>query len=229
MVCQSILTAVSAAEAWDHGNKAWRRLAARPDGPTDGDAALAPLSDIGAVRRLLDQAELAAVRSARRNAKSWAEIATHLGVTRQSAWQRWRDLDDSSAGDALQGNALSTGTAEAAADLIEMRAREQRRSATVAVPNVVGLEWIDARDRLKAKGLVAVNAEPETPLPMLTESGWRVTDQTPESGAWVNAGAAVRLWLDRNGGAGVREPRRPPPTARSGRDMRRELSDEAVG
>ena len=27
--------------------------------------------------------------------KSWAEIATHLGVTRQSAWERWRDLDDS--------------------------------------------------------------------------------------------------------------------------------------
>lgn len=220
---------MSAAEAWDHGTKAWRRLAARPEGPTDGDAALVALSDIGAVRRLLDQAELTAVRSARRNAKSWAEIATHLGVTRQSAWERWRDLDDSSAGDQLRGDAASKVTAEAAADLIEMRAREQRRSATVAVPDVVGLEWIDARDRLNEKGLVAVNAESDIPLPMPTEAGWTVSDQSPESGAWVNAGSAVRLWLDRNGGAGVREPRRPRPTPRSGREMRRELSDEAVG
>ena len=46
------------------------------------------------MRRLLDQAELAAVRAARGRAKTWAEIATRLGVTRQSAWERWRDLDD---------------------------------------------------------------------------------------------------------------------------------------
>ncbi|MBV9352793.1 MAG: hypothetical protein JOZ23_14855 [Mycobacterium sp.] len=117
---------MSAAEAWDHGNKAWRRLAARPDGPTDGDAALAALSDIGAVRRLLDQAELAAVRSARRNAKSWAEIATHLGVTRQSAWQRWRDLDDSSAGD---------GECRRGVNLTTKPSGEGRGRATLPTPN----------------------------------------------------------------------------------------------
>jgi PASTA domain len=226
---QGILTAMSATDAWEQGNQAWRRLATRPAGPDGGDDALAALSDIGAVRRLLDQAELAAVRSARRHGKSWAEIATHLGVARQSAWERWRDLDDSPAGDKPEGDAISNVTARAAADLTEMRAREQRRSSTVTVPHVVGLEWINARDRLNEKGLVAINAEPDAPLPTPTQAGWIVTDQSPESGAWVMPGSAVRLWLDRNGGAGVREPRRPRPTPRPVREMRSEPSDEAVG
>jgi hypothetical protein len=52
------------------------------------------LGDIRLVRGLLDQAELGAVRAARREGRSWAEIATILGVTRQSAWERWRDLAD---------------------------------------------------------------------------------------------------------------------------------------
>ena len=56
-----------------------------------------------------------------------------------------------------------------------------------------------------------------------------VTDQTPEAGAKVPAGSPVRLWIERNGGAGVREPRRPKPTPRSGRALPPELSDEAVG
>jgi hypothetical protein len=43
---------------------------------------------------MLDQAESAAVRAAGLHGKPWAEIATQLGVTRQSAWERWRDLDD---------------------------------------------------------------------------------------------------------------------------------------
>jgi hypothetical protein len=221
---------MSASDAWEHGNQAWRRLAIRPVGPADGDDPLAALSDIGTVRRLLDQAELAAVRSARRHGKSWAEIATHLGVARQSAWERWRDLDDSPAGDKSEGDAaVSNVVARAAADLTERRAGERRRSSTVPVPNVVGLEWINARDRLNEKGLVAINAEPGAALPLPTQAGWVVTDQSPESGARVMPGAAVRLWLDRNGGAGVREPRRPRPTPRSARQMRPEPIDEAVG
>jgi hypothetical protein len=219
---------MSASDAWKQGNQAWRRLATRL-GPDDGDDPLAALSDIGAVRRLLDQAELAAVRGARRHGKSWAEIATHLGVTRQSAWERWRDLDDSPAGDKSEGDAISNVIARAGADLTEMRAREKRRSSTVPVPNVVGLEWINARDRLNEKGLVAINAEPDAPLPTPAQAGRIVTDQSPESGARVMPGSAVRLWLDRNGGAGVREPRRPRPTPRSARQMRPEPSDEAVG
>ena len=58
------------------------------------DQAMHALADVAEVRRALDQAELSAVRTARRHARSWTEIATMLAITRQSAWERWRDLDD---------------------------------------------------------------------------------------------------------------------------------------
>src|ERR1700730_18697453 len=86
------------ADAWEQARQAWRRLAAAGERQGDVDG-LDALSDIGVVRRMLDQAELAAVRTARSHGRSWAEIATHLGVTRQSAWERWRDLDDSPRGE----------------------------------------------------------------------------------------------------------------------------------
>ena len=44
-----------------------------------------------------------------------------------------------------------------------MRAPEQRRAAKAQVPNVVGREWIEARDVLGGKGLVAINAQPDNP------------------------------------------------------------------
>ena len=71
---------------------AWERLtgAGRED---TGAAALTALSDVGVLRRMLDELELEAVRTARRLGCSWAEIAVKLGVTRQSAWERWRELD----------------------------------------------------------------------------------------------------------------------------------------
>ncbi len=163
---------------------------------------------------MLDQAELEAVRAARLSGKSWAEIAAHLGVTRQSAWERWRDLDDS--------------FGSAASQLVQMRAREQRRAAKVLVPNVVGREWIDARDVLAGEGLVAVNAQPDTPTDPGSR-GWIVTDQSPESGARLRAGSMVRLWLRGDGDAGVREPRRPRPTPRSAREMLPDPHDQAVG
>lgn len=74
---------------------AWGRLRRWHERPSDDDgAALDVLSDIGVLRRRLDESELAAVRAARGRAKSWADIASRLGVSRQSAWERWRDLDD---------------------------------------------------------------------------------------------------------------------------------------
>jgi hypothetical protein len=73
---------MSVADAWEQARQAWRRLAASSEHPGGDDDGLASLSDIGVVRRILDQAELAAVRAARRSGKSWAEIATYLGVTR---------------------------------------------------------------------------------------------------------------------------------------------------
>jgi transposase-like protein len=211
---------MSFADAWEHAQQAWRRLGAHGGRP--GGDGLAALSDIGVVRRMLDQAELAAVRTARRHGKSWAEIATELGVTRQSAWERWRDLDDS------PGGAESTAVGDAAAEAVEVRVREAPWSAKVTVPNVVGLEWIAARELLNRKGLVAMNAQPDFPSEP-GDGGWIVTDQVPESGARVKSGSAVRLWLNGDGGAGVREPRRPRPAPVSAREMRPEPRDQAVG
>jgi PASTA domain len=215
-------------DAWELAQHAWRRLAARAGRAPEDDDGLAALSDIGFMRRALDQAELEAVRAARLHGKSWAEIATHLGVARQSAWERWRDLDDSPRGGESGRSAEATTLDDAAADLVQMRAREQRRASTVTVPNVVGLEWTKARDVLTSKGLVPINADPDSPT-VTGNDGWIVTDQSPESGARVKAGSLIRLWLNRDGGAGVREPRRPRPTPIAARAMRPEPHDQAVG
>jgi hypothetical protein len=213
---------------WREGRRAWGRLeswvpghAAAPlDRPPDSEAALNALSDVGLVRRLLDQAELAAVRASRGTGKSWAEIATRLGITRQSAWERWRDLDET-----------GVPTADVPDELLEAPGKLRRRS-TVSVPNVIGMSWDAARQVLFERGLVAVGPDPDGPP--LAASGWPdgvVVDQTPESGAKVPPGSAVRLWLESEGGgsAGVREPRRPSPKPKSAREMRYEPTDEAVG
>jgi len=226
---------------WDDGRRAWERLdgwdqdGPVPGHPDDGDGALGALSDIGTVRRLLDQAELAAVRTARRHGKSWAEIATRLGVTRQSAWERWRELDaepvdrleptaqedvveldltlaDFRLGDEELG-VLDVGAAE-----VVRRAQSRRRRSSVVVPEVVGLSWTHAEARLGAVGLVAVG----------DERAGTVIDQSPEAGARVPAGWAVRLWLDGDGGSGVREPRRPKPDPKSGRALPPEHGDEVT-
>lgn len=218
---------MSLSDAWEQARQAWRRLAANSKRPSEDDDGLASLSDIGVVRRMLDQAELAAVRTARRHGKSWAEIATHLGIARQSAWERWRDLDDSPRGEP-QLSPESTVLNDAAADLLAMGARERRRASKVLVPNVVGLEWIDARNVLAGNGLVAINAQPDAPTDPASR-GWVITDQSPESGARVPAGSVVRLWLRGDGDAGVREPRRPRPTPRSAREMLPEPRDQAIG
>jgi hypothetical protein len=219
---------MSVADAWEQARQAWRRLASNSERPGGDDDGLASLSDIGVVRRTLDQAELAAVRTARHTGKSWAEIATHLGVTRQSAWERWRDLDDSPRGDDSGSGAESTVLDDAASHLIQIRARELRRAAKTLVPNVVGLEWIEARDVLAGEGLVAINARPDSPSDPASR-GWVVTDQSPESGARVSAGSVVRLWMRGDGDAGVREPRRPRPTPRSAREALPEPHDQAIG
>ncbi|RAM38567.1 hypothetical protein DBZ45_04185 [Arthrobacter globiformis] len=45
------------------------------------------------VRQKCDQTELGTVRQARKAGLSWTEIAGALGVTSQSTWERWRELD----------------------------------------------------------------------------------------------------------------------------------------
>ena len=229
---------------WREARRAWERLKGwdrddrpvKPGHPDDGDAAVEALADIGLVRRLLEQAEMAAVRTARRHGKSWAEIATRLGVSRQSAWERWRDLDAGGLREPTAGDVAGKLQAAAAADLVmqamssqelQPRARERRRRSSVTVPDVTGMSLDDARGALIAVGLIAVGSDPDGPP--LAAFGWPdgvVVDQSPESGAKVPPGSRVMLRLGRGGGSsGVREPRRPNPSW--GRAT--EMSDEATG
>jgi len=232
---------------WEDGHRAWARLTAWHAGgrsgslDSEGDAALEAMTDIGTLRRLLEQAELAAVRTARRQRKSWAEIATQLGITRQSAWERWRELDEEEATPTAepsleQESVLETDTviADIASEMavkISGEARGHRRRGKVVVPNVVGLRWDDARIALFRVGLLAASSDPDGPP--LAALGWPntvVVNQIPESGAKVPAGTQVWLELERgDGSAGVREPRRPSPAPKSGYEWRNEPSDEAVG
>lgn len=225
---------------WQDGRRAWERLRgwhhdgtpANPGHPDDGQSAVEALADIGLVRHLLDQAELVAVRTARKHGKSWAEIATQLGVTRQSAWERWRDLDDTAGPRTTEtGFDRDTVLDAVAADASERQARAWRRRSSVVVPQVIGRTCDDARRALDQAGLVGVGSDPEgSPFAVVGWPDGVVTDQSPESGAKVPAGSPVTLWVDPGGGsAGVREPRRPKPSPRIAREMRPEPSEDAVG
>ena len=241
-------------DAGHEGHQAWERLlewyrkASSPHG-LDGDGALAALADIGLVRRRLDQVEFEAVRAARGQGRSWAEIAVRLGVTRQSAWERWRDVDnvadpdpdDLGAGPELPSSYGSSATLRGVfrpgrrapqEQNPETEARERRRRSSVRVPDVIGMSLDEARKVLGGKGLGSMAADPDgPPLDLVGSPDSVVTDQSPESGARVPPGSSVRLWLDQGGGGGggVREPRRPAPDPRTARQMRDETTGEAVG
>lgn len=214
------------ADAWADGQLAWARLAGWFRGmraaPGDDDRALAALTDLGLVRRLLDHTEFEAVRAARREGRSWSEIAVRLGVTRQSAWEKWRDIDDAGPGTRHSVTPLAPELMDQVMTGLKARASARR---SVMVPSLVGLSWTDAGTLLRNVGLVGIAAEPEA-LPSEHDT---VTGQAPESGATVPRGSRVTLWLDRgDGGSGVREPRRPMPDLKTGRKMLDEITDEAV-
>lgn len=213
-------------DSWEQGHDAWRRLAAwyqDISAHAPGDGALAALADLGLVRRLVEQAEFEAVRAARAEGKSWSEIAVRLGVTRQSAWERWRDIDDVGT---AQGNVDYTALA---ATEPSTTARARRRRASVEVPNVIGMTWRDATAELAAHGLIGISPDQDGPTePVWVRTYAVVLDQSPESGAKVPPGSAVRLWVDRDYGSGVREPRRPRPDPKAGRKMLDEVTDEAI-
>ena len=202
---------------WQDGRRAWKRLLNWRAGETstgDADGALDALTDIWLLRRLLDQAELAAVRTARLRDRSWAEIATRVGMTRQSAWEKWRELDRVAPDDIL-GSVAGEVTAEAL----------HRRSSTVVVPSVIGMSFDDARKALHELTLVGIGPDPDGPPPeAIGRPDAVVVDQSPESGAVVPPGTSVRLWVERGGGSGVREPRQPKPQPRVGRGMQDEPS-----
>jgi hypothetical protein len=205
---------------------AWERLSGAGRADT-GAAALTALSDVGVLRRALDELELEAVRTARRRGCSWAEIAVKLGVTRQSAWERWRELDPPEPGP-TPGTGLAAGTTErAASELLDWATRGARRSARVTVPNVVGRSLDAARRLLAEHGLIGQLADPD--VPVADPERAVVTDQVPESGATTRPGAPVRLWIDPGGGSGVREPRRPKPMPRVDREVADEPADRTAG
>jgi PASTA domain len=188
------------------------------------------------VRRLLDQAELVAVKTARGHGKSWAEVATKLGVTRQSAWERWRDLDDGASNPVAAVESVvedaTAGVVESVAAIAAWELTLPGQHATVVVPNVVGLSWDGARRTLQRARLVAVGADPDGPP--LAAIGWPsgvVIDQKPVAGTALAPSSPVTLWIADGGGgsAGVREPRRPNPPPRSATEMRDEVAGDAVG
>jgi|tagenome__1003787_1003787.scaffolds.fasta_scaffold20731714_2 hypothetical protein len=225
--------------AWQDGRRAWERLTGwsqERGHPDDGDAALTALSDVGQVRRLLDQAELVAVRTARTHGKAWAEIATRLGVTRQSAWERWRDLDETAVRNELTAAAdAEAGVAveRAARAVVDRAARRRIRAEVrnlVVVPDVIGLRWDEARDVLSLARLIAISPDPDgPPLSDLGLLGGVVVNQAPKAGAVLPPAGTVTVWIERGGGAGDREPRRPKPTPRVAREVPDDLPDELSG
>lgn len=168
------------------------------------------LAGIRETRQRLDERELAAVRVARQAGRSWAEIATMLGITRQSAWERWNELE------VQPDDAL-----DAAASAITSSARGTRRAATIKVPELIGMTMAEASRRLERLGLrgLPVEVDPDLRDDMLA---LLVRAQAPEAGARLAPGSPVRLWLGGTGegGSGVREPRRPTPRSGVGRATR---------
>jgi transposase-like protein len=205
-------------DPWHEGRDRWERMRIWLDEGTpapDGAAGLAALSDLVTQRRLLDLIELAAVRAARREGRSWTEIATRLGVSRQSAWERWRDLDEPSAAESLPGisaDAVAEVVAEVVIEHVAEQAGRRRREAKVKVPNVVGRPVPEAIRVLTEAGLLPIGPDPDAPDPLaVARPGSVVTDQSPESGARVAARSWVRLWFSGGNDGGVREPRNPAP------------------
>lgn len=207
-------------ELRDDGQEAWTRLGHRRAEP------LAALADIAGLRRLLDRMELEAVRAARRERRSWAEIATRLGVARQSAWERWRDVDDEPPGvDETPPRADDAGaTSTLVEDVDETLTSLEDTTAPldiVVVPSVVGLSWSAAQRRLLEFHLHAVSSDPQlTALVGPDAIDVIVLDQKPSAGESTPAMSAVTLWLRRGpGSAGLPAPLPPPhdPYAARGR------------
>ncbi len=205
---------------WSQAERGWRRLTlwvggdhAAPDGGGPAhSAALDALTDIGDLRRSLDEAELAAVRQARTSGVSWAEIATRLGITRQAAWERWRDLDSDPSAPQTSNPSPAAGARGRAPRRIRYDSGDPAAlTGGTRVPDVVGSVWTRARLLLSEFGLAA--ADPDTGQPWGQDAGDEeiVLHQVPAPGTRVRVGSSVTLWFRRGGGAGVREPRRPLP------------------
>ncbi len=147
-----------------------------------------------------------------------------LAITRQSAWERWRDLDDDVETPAAEPAKVGTAVPE-----VGGRARRHRM---VAVPDLVGLTSADAVGILTRTGLQAVSATPDHEL-LEDYDDLRptvVVRQYPDPGTRIQTTSTVRLWLERGDGeADVREPRRPTTPPRAFQIERDQRAEEAVG
>jgi hypothetical protein len=160
------------------------------------------LGDIRLVRGLLDQAEMGAVRAARREGRSWAEIATILGVTRQSAWERWRDLADREE----PWTTLEPEDVEAVLGLVANELMRDRRRRVRDGSILPGRSRIDG-DR----GVLAVNFDTENPVGDSSyisfwgvargPTGWRLAGGAYSS-RLGEGGRTSKLWF-RSGGWGT--------------------------
>ncbi|MFJ4772805.1 PASTA domain-containing protein [Streptomyces uncialis] len=87
------------------------------------------------------------------------------------------------------------------------------RTRDVRVPRFVGLMAVDAREVAEGEGLLLAAADRPDLASTVVEY---VVRQYPPAGVEVPRGATVTVWFDLasgegDGGAGVREPRRPDP------------------
>lgn len=201
---------------WDEARVAWERLSGRAADPLDA------LSDVTTLRRQLDLAELEAVRGARRARRSWTEIATRLGMTRQSAWEKWRDLDEEPGESSASAGGMG-GVVDRVVEDLAAGATEER----VSVPDVMGLTWADARETLSARQLLPKIADPDLRRRLRPGSTSHVVvEQEPAAGGRVPRYSTVMLWLAAGpGDAGDRAPVTPTPPPRA----RRGAIDETTG
>ena len=84
----------------------------------------------------------------------------------------------------------------------------------VAVPDLVGLTWFDARRTGEEAGLWVSGPDPDGPP--LAAVGWPggvVVKQQPAPGTMASTRSELIVWVERTVDAGDREPRRPVPPA----------------
>jgi hypothetical protein len=67
------------------------RTAEKMLGEARGHAALERLGDLEAARKLADDAYVETVRELHRGGMSWTDVGQLLGMTRQAAWERFRE------------------------------------------------------------------------------------------------------------------------------------------
>ncbi|MBT2903974.1 PASTA domain-containing protein [Streptomyces cellulosae] len=103
---------------------------------------------------------------------------------------------------------------------------EGHGTGDVRVPRLVGLMAVDARESVRALGLVVdAPGQPDFPHAVVDY----VVRQYPQPGTFVPRHSVVHVWLDfgeGEGGGGVREPRGPLPPPGG---LRRELEEPGAG